>query len=78
MAKYRVYMETVVSTSTEVEAADETEALEKALTETTPPSICHQCAGYGDRDRSQDIGDHWEPAVSPDEDETKCVEKIGD
>ena len=44
MAKYRVYLQTVASTSVEVEADDKDAALEAALSGEMP-TICALCSG---------------------------------
>ena len=58
MPKYRVYLQTVASTTIEVEAEDENEAYEIAVSGRMP-TICAQCAGWGG-DQNLDLGDVWE------------------
>lgn len=58
MPKYRVYLETVASTSVEVEATDKDDAYEKALNESMP-RICAQCSGWGSK-QNLELGDVWE------------------
>jgi hypothetical protein len=58
MAKYRVYMSTVVSFSVAVEAEDPDSAIEKAYEH--EPRICAQCSGWGQR-HTLDLGDDWQP-----------------
>ncbi len=59
MAKYRVYLQTVASTSIEVEADDKDAALEAAVS-ADMPTICVHCSGYGDPDKSLELGDEWD------------------
>lgn len=58
MAKYRVYYTTTASSTVVVEAADESEARERAEDEFEFPSLCAQCAGWG-RSYSLDLAE-WE------------------
>lgn len=44
-SKYRVYLRTVASTTIEVEASSEEEAIEAAFKKT--PYLCAQCSGWG-------------------------------
>ena len=46
MAKYEVCLTTTASTIVTVEAEDEAEAIDLALTE-GGPGVCAQCAGWG-------------------------------
>jgi hypothetical protein len=58
MPKYRVYLETVASTTIEVEAEDKDEAYE-FVASANMPRICGQCSGWGN-DQNLELGDVWE------------------
>ena len=58
MPKYRVYLQTVASTTIEVEAEDKNEAAELAMSGSLP-TICAQCAGWGGQ-QNLDLNDVWE------------------
>ena len=58
MPKYRVYLETIASTTIQVEAADKDEAYELAGAQGMP-RICAQCSGWGN-DQNLELGDVWE------------------
>ena len=58
MPKYRVYLQTVASTTIEVEAEDKDDAYDKA-TSGDLPTICAQCSGWGNS-QNLDLGDVWE------------------
>lgn len=58
MAKYIVYLNTVASTSIEVEADNEDDAMEKAY-DSGMPTICAQCSGWN-QPHNLDLGDEWE------------------
>ena len=70
MPKYRVYLQTVASTTVEVEAEDKNEAYELAASGPMP-TICAQCAGWGG-DQNLDLNDVWEG----DDDIDKAVEEV--
>jgi hypothetical protein len=72
MPKFRVYLQTVASTTIEVEAEDKHEAYELA-TSKKMPTICAQCAGWGGR-QNLDLNDVWEG----DDDIDKAVEEVED
>lgn len=59
MPKYTVYLQTYASTSVDVEAADKSEAAEKAYEELDAPGLCAQCSGWG-RDSYLELGEEWE------------------
>ena len=61
MPKYRVYLQTVASTTIEVEADSKDAAIESALDQDMP-TICAQCSGWGS-DQSLELGDVWD--ISP-------------
>lgn len=58
MATYTVYLQTIASTSVEVEADNEDEALDKAY-DASMPTICAQCSGWG-KESYLELGDVWE------------------
>ena len=58
MPKYRVYLQTVASTTIEVEAEDKYDAYEKA-SNGKMPTICAQCSGWGGH-QNLDLNDVWE------------------
>lgn len=72
MAKYRVYLQTVASTTITVEAEDKDEALDLALSESMP-RICAQCSGWGGK-QNLDLADVWDIAEGQSVDE--AVEEI--
>ena len=72
MTKYRVYLQTMASTSVVVEADTKEEAYEKSG-EMDMPTICAQCSGWGQK-YSLDLGDAWEV---PEGDVEQYVEEIG-
>lgn len=63
MAKYRVNMQTIASTSIEIEVPDDVtdleEITERAFNEANFPTLCAQCSGWG-KDYSLDLGDEWD------------------
>jgi hypothetical protein len=66
VTKYRVYLQTVASTSIEVDIVtdglDDEEAREMAIEaafESDLPSLCAHCSGLGSR-RNLELGDNWE------------------
>jgi hypothetical protein len=58
MPKYRVYLQTVASTTIEVEADDEDAAIDAAYDQGTP-TLCAYCSGYN-QSHNLDLGD-FEP-----------------
>lgn len=73
MPKYRVYLQTVASTTIEVEAEDKNDAYEVA-TSGRMPTICAQCSGWG-KDQNLDLNDVWE---IPDDDVEQFVEEVAE
>lgn len=70
MAMYRIYLQTVASTSVDVEIDDTqyddefnlSEAIENAAYAECTPSLCAQCSGWG-QGYSVDLGE-WEPETA--------------
>jgi len=73
MATYRVYLQTVASTTIEVEADDPDDAYEKAF-DKRMPHICAQCSGWRGGPNLE-LGDMWEIPEGMSVDE--AVEEIG-
>lgn len=72
MSKYRVYLQTVASTTIEVEADNKDEAYDKALNEGMP-HICAQCSGWGGGQNLELNGD-WD--ISEDSTVDESVEEV--
>lgn len=73
MPKYRVYLETVASTTVEIEADDKDAAYEAALSEDMP-TLCAHCSGMG-QGRGMDMAGDWDLPRGMSVDES--VEEIG-
>ena len=73
MPRYRVYLQTVASTTIEVEADDPDEAYEKAAGERMP-QICAQCSGWGGG-QNLELNDVWDIPEGTSIDE--ATEKVG-
>ena len=65
--KYRVYLTNTASTSVEVEAENEDEAIDAAY-EAPMPTICAQCSGWN-RSWYLELSDEWQA-------DEKNVEKV--
>lgn len=59
MPKYRVYLQTVATTTVEVEADSKDDAYDKAVNEPMP-RICAQCSGWGNDQNLELNSDAWD------------------
>ena len=72
MTTYNVYLRTYAHTVVTVEADNEDDALEAAITGDLP-TICAHCTGYGSS-HNLELCDEWEPAVGADEPDSAAVQ----
>lgn len=66
MAKYKVQLRAYAFTTIEVEADDPDSAIDKAYDAGTP-TLCAQCAGWGNDRQNLELGEVWETTTVEDE-----------